>query len=538
MLKKITVIVLNCLLISCFASDPNFEMMTLEEKIGQLLIVHFNGEAANHEAKALIQKTHVGGFIYYEWANGLTSPEQVLSLSSGLQKLNNQSRIPIPLFIAVDQEGGVVARLKRGFTIFPGNKALGMTSDCTLAEQAAFAMGQELSAVGVNVNLAPVVDVNSNPRNPIIGVRSFGDSTEIVIPFAENTLQGYHRAGIITSIKHFPGHGDVEIDSHQDLPIIKKSKQSLQGVELLPFKTLAHLTDMIMTAHIAVPSVDPINCATLSKDVLTVLRNEIGFDGVIISDSLVMNGLLKNCSSIDDAAIKALNAGCDILLLGGKQLSGAHTDLELTAADVERIHLSLVDAVRTGSISEKRINQSIERILRLKNKYRLSLNANKEDLKFLVKTQKHEQLAKKIASLALRVTQNKTIPIPLADSKVALFAPEIVENNIRQTSLAKIGKKTYLEFFQGLNPSDEEIKKASKTAQKSDILIFCSYNAWQNSSQAFLIRSLLESKKTFILIALRDPLDASFFPQANVIVTTFSPTIPSIQAALERLRGI
>lgn len=512
--------------------------MTLEEKIGQLLIVHFNGKIANEAAKALIQKTHVGGFIYYNWANGLDSPEQVLNLSSGLQKLSDQNRLPLPLFIAIDQEGGVVARLTRGFTIFPGNKALGMTDDSKLAEKAAFAMGQELGAVGVNVNFAPVVDINSNPRNPVIGVRSFGDSVETVISFAENALQGYQRAGIITSIKHFPGHGDVELDSHQDLPSIKKSKQELQNAEFLPFKALAHLTDMVMTAHIIIPSIDPINCATLSKNLLSILRDEMGFEGVIISDSLVMEGLLKNCSSIDDAAVKALNAGCDILLLGGRKLTGTHTDLELTVTDIQRIHQSLVEAVRTGFIAEERINQAVERVLRLKNKYTLSLTANSENLKHLVNTQEHQLLTKKIASLAVKVTQNKDIQIALKKSKIALFAPAVVENTIKQTSLTNLGKETYSQFFQGLSPTDEEIKTAHTLAKKSDILIFCSYNAWQNSSQTFLIQSLLETKKPFILIVLRDPLDASFFPQANLVVTTFSPTTPSIQAAVERLYAL
>ena len=335
--------------------SPNVEMMTLEEKIGQLLMVHFNGETVNDEAERLVQKIYVGGFIYYNWSNGLNSPEQVLSLSSNLQKLTDQNPIPIPLLIAVDQEGGVVARLTRGFTIFPGNKALGMTSNDALAEQAAFAIGEELNAVGVNFNLSPVVDVNCNPRNPVIGIRSFGSSTEIVIPFAENAIRGYHRAGIITSLKHFPGHGDVEVDSHQNLPVIKKSKEQLESVELLPFKELSSFADSVMTAHVIVSSIDPINCATLSKNVLDLLRDEIGFEGVIISDSLVMEGLLKNCSSIDDGAIKALNAGCDILMLGGKQLIGAHTNLELTVSDVERIHQSLVDAVKNGLISEKRV---------------------------------------------------------------------------------------------------------------------------------------------------------------------------------------
>lgn len=535
MFFKIIMAVLTCFSLACFASHSNTEM-TLEEKVGQLLMVHFNGEIANEEAKTLIQKVHVGGFIYYNWANGLSSPEQVLRLSSDLQKLSAQNRISIPLFIAVDQEGGLVARLTKGFTIFPGNKALAMTNDYELAEQSAFAMGQELNAVGVNFNLSPVVDVNCNARNPVIGIRSFGSSTDIVIPLAKNAIQGYHRAGIITSLKHFPGHGDVEVDSHQDLPVIKKSKQQLQNIELLPFKELSSIADTVMTAHLIVPSIDPINCATLSKNVLDILRNEIGFEGVIISDSLVMEGLLKNCASIDDAAIRALNAGCDILLLGGRQLVGAHANLELTVGDVARIHQVLVDAVKNGLISEKRLDEAVQRILNLKNKYDLSLREDKKrNLRFLVNTPENNLLAKKIASLALTITENKTISTPLPECKIAVFAPEIVGESIRQTTLLKLGKETSSQFFKGLNPSEEEIKTVSEMAEKADFLIFCSYNAWKSNSQASLIQSLSEGKKPLAIITLRDPLDATLFPRADLILTTFSPTIPSIQAACECL---
>ena len=235
-------------------------------------MVHFKGEYANEESKILIQQAHVGSIIYYNWANGLTSPLQVRQLSNSLQKQAEQTPHSIPLLIAVDQEGGAVARLTQGFTIFPGNKAIGMTKDLALAERCAFAMGQELQAVGVNINLSPVVDVNSNPKNPLIGIRAFSHSPEIVTEFAKSTLKGYHSAGIITVIKHFPGHGDVEIDSHEDLPHIEKNKETLNQTELLPFVQLSTQADAIMTAHLIVKALDPLNCTTLSKDSLDLLK--------------------------------------------------------------------------------------------------------------------------------------------------------------------------------------------------------------------------------------------------------------------------
>lgn len=542
MIKQLKLSILTAMALhttQCFAS-PSLQDMTLEEKVGQLLMVHFHGNVANEEARTLIRNSYVGGFIYYNWSNDLISPEQVRSLSRGLQKLTLENRHPIPLLIATDQEGGIVARIK-GFTIFPGNKALGEAGDPELAESSAFYIGQELQAVGVNMNLAPVVDVNCNPRNPIIGIRSFGDNPEKVCTFAERALKGYHRAGIITSLKHFPGHGDVEIDSHQDLPIIKKSREELEKIELLPFTRLASQTDTIMTAHLLIPAIDPQNCSTLSSNTLNILRKEIGYEGVIISDSLVMEGVLKNCSSIDEAAIKAFNAGCDILLLGGKQIIG--TDIkELSVEDIKRIHSSLVNGVKDGRISEERLNQSVGKILALKDRYPLLPLRCEQDkdsdpeTNRIVNSTEHQALAKKIASMALKSIKNDpTILESLSKKNMAVFAPQIVHESINQTPLLHLGKETSLFIFNGLNPSENESKVAFELMSNADITLFCSYNAWKNPAQAALIQRILDDGKPMILIALRDPLDATLFPQAGLVITTFSPTEPSISAVCDLL---
>lgn len=331
--------------------------LTLEEKVGQLLIVHFNGEECNPDATRLIHDAHVGGFIYYNWSNRLSSPPQVKNLSHQLQE-----EATIPLFIAVDQEGGRVTRLKEGFTQFPSNGEVGKTGDPSIAEHNAFVTGQELKQVGINMNLAPVVDVNVNPQNPVIGDRSFGSDPQTVIAFASQALEGYKRAGVLCVMKHFPGHGDVTVDPHKDLPIVDKPIYSLEKVELAPFAALN--APAIMTAHILVPTLDPDNPATTSKAILTdLLRNKIGYDGVIMSDSLVMEGLLKQYSSIEEAAIAAINAGCDVLILGGKQLLANHEGYELDVDDVIRIHKALVNAAKLGKID---IDESVNRILKLK----------------------------------------------------------------------------------------------------------------------------------------------------------------------------
>ena len=216
-MKKIVLTYLCLFSLSCMA-NPLIQEMTLEEKVGQILMVHFYGTAANEEARIFIEDMGVGGIIYYNWSNGLDSPEQVQNLSAGLQKLALKTRLCLPLFIAVDQEGGVVARLKSGFTLLPRNREIGEMGLPHIAREIALTCGNELKAVGVNINLAPVVDVSCNPNNSIMSARSFGDDPEKVAVFGAEALLGYKQAGIIPVLKHFPGHGDTTIDSHENLP--------------------------------------------------------------------------------------------------------------------------------------------------------------------------------------------------------------------------------------------------------------------------------------------------------------------------------
>lgn len=533
--KLVPLILFTSLVLPCFASCP-LEEMSLEEKVGQLLMVHFNGEQANDDAKTLIQEAKVGGIIYYNWSNGLHSPEQIRTLSSDLQKLIRSNQNPIPLLIATDQEGGVVARLNHGFTAFPGNKALGETFDPNLAHDAALAMGQEMQAVGVNMNLAPAVDVNSNPRNPVIGVRSFGDQPEIVLAFGEKALSGYKQAQIIATLKHFPGYGDVAVDPHEDLPVIRKSKEELEQVELLPFAKLASSADAMMTAHILVPALDTENCSTLSEKTLNYLRETIGFQGVIVADSLVMEGVVKKCHTVDEAAIQALKAGCDILILGGKLLVGEKTGFELTVADVQRIHSSIIQAIKNGRVSEARLNDAVQKIFNLKNRYLTTGTDESIDLANAVNTAAHHAIAQKIASLALKATKNESnLFTSLHEKRLAVFAPQILQTSIEQTTLLKMGKATDSYFFSSLNPSKNDLETAQQRAEMADILVICSYNAWKNPSQEALIRLLLDVGKPAVLIVTRDPLDSSLFPSADLIFTTFSPTTPSIQAVCDQL---
>lgn len=400
-MKPILTLIITLKLIFFSFISASIENMSIEVKVGQLLMVHFNGATVNDEAQALIEKAHVGSFIYYQWANELSSPKQVQELSRGLQKIAQTTAHRIPLFIATDQEGGRVSRLKRGFTAFPSNQEIGLINDPQLSGKCSEAIGSELKAVGINMNLAPVADVNSNPTHSFIGTRSYGPNPFNVSKNVLQAVRGYHKANVVPVLKHFPGIGDVQIDSHVDLPILNKSLDELLKVELIPFLESIRESPAIMTAHLLLPQIDPVNCVTHSSIILQkLLREKFGYRGLIMSDSLVMEGVLKGSKSIEDAALKAIQAGCDIIILGGRQLLEHQKDYELKIEDILKIHARLVSAVKNGEVSAKRLDESVTRIISLKKKFGLwsAPNPTEEDISANIMTTKHRQLVEEIAS--------------------------------------------------------------------------------------------------------------------------------------------
>lgn len=356
-----------CLCGFAFGMENATPELSIEEKVGQLLLVHFHGTEANADAKQLLERLHVGAFIYYNWANDLSSPKQVAHLSDSLQKMNQSLGAPFPLLIAIDQEGGRVCRLKEGFQPFPSPRQVASTGCLALGTEVAEAIGNAISSVGINLNLAPVVDLAS--KDSIIGDRAFGEDPIQVTLWGRAYLDGFRRAGIASTLKHYPGHGRVKTDSHFALPILLSSSESLELTDLYPFHQLAKDADAMMTAHLLVPALDPLRPATLSPIILEdLLRRQWGFEGVIISDSLVMKGIADRGVSYEEIALSAFEAGCDLLCLGGKLLNEDSQD-ELTIARIASIHRHLTEAVLQGRISPQRLDLSVKRILTLKSKY-------------------------------------------------------------------------------------------------------------------------------------------------------------------------
>lgn len=527
---------LSIFLSPLFSNPPRVEDLSIEEKVGQLLIAHFHGDEPNEEAERLIKEALIGGVIYYNWANGLHNPVQVHQLSRGLQEMASQTRTGIPLFLAVDQEGGVVNRLTTGFTLFPGNYALGRTKRLDWGQESARMVAVELNAVGINLNLAPVLDGYTNPMNSVIGIRAFSKDPMEIASWGDSFLQGHKQGGVVAVLKHFPGHGDVEIDSHEELPIVFKSRQELEQVELLPFRQLAPRAEMIMTAHLFVPELDEDHCVTFSRSIVEdLLRGEMNFQGVVMTDSLIMQGILDQCSSLEEAVIKSFEAGHDLILLGGKQLHDSQKGMELLSSDVIRIHQFLVQAVKKGRISEQRLDVSVERILALKQSYELFdlQPLHPSLLEEHVNVNEHRMLAQQIAKNALHLVQGKK-HLLLNSEKQLIVAPSCLKCELEKTSWISSGDVIY---YNGLNPDQNTIEMIKKAAVQKGKVVFCAYHCWKNLAQKSLFNEIVQISPFVIALVVRDPMDQHFLGAAKVVLSTYSPTACSLEAAFECLHG-
>ncbi|PRR79138.1 beta-N-acetylhexosaminidase [Clostridium vincentii] len=336
--------------------EEQIKKMTLDEKIGQMVIIGLDGYTMDDNTRSMVENNRVGGFILF--GENVKSSDQLLALLNSLKSTNSKNNIP--LFISVDQEGGRVNRMPAEVKNLPSSKKIGKVNNEKFSYEIGNILGEEIKAFGFNMDFAPVLDINSNPKNSVIGDRAFGTNAEVVSKLGIQTMKGIQTAGVIPVVKHFPGHGDTAVDSHIGLPSVENDMTRLKSFELVPFNdAIQNGADAVMVAHIVLNKIDSENPASLSKTIITdLLRNEMNFDGLVITDDMTMGAIVKNYT-ISDAAIKSVNAGSDIVLV-------CHGyDNEVAVIN------NLKKAVEDGTISEERIDESIYRILKLKDKYKL-----------------------------------------------------------------------------------------------------------------------------------------------------------------------
>ncbi len=510
----------------------------LAKKIGNLFVIGFPGKEITDEVKELIHDYHVGAIILF--GRNIGTPKEVLALTTSLQKEAKLAGYTYPLLICVDQENGVVRRLGEDATIFPGAMALGATDDPDNAYEIGRASGEELKALGINWNLAPVLDVNNNPKNPVIGVRSFGESPEKVAAFGRASMQGMQAAGIATTLKHFPGHGDTDVDSHLDLPVIKHQMDRLEELELKPFKAcMTAGADTVMTAHVYFPTLEKsANIpATISKAVITgLLREKLGYDGVVTTDCMEMNAILHGIGT-EKGAVAALGAGVDFIMI-------SHTYERQIGAIKEMIR-----AVETGIVSESMIDKANERINTLKNRITNwdDLSLDQPDVPEIVGSKQHARLAYDVYKKSVTIVKNEAVfPVQVEDLKrILVIHPDngttmqVEDKRYAHLSLGDVIRHYHanVDVHQFTTLTDEAISSIVKKAQDYDFVIVGTLSLSPGSKQINLINHLMQNIVRFAVIAMRGPYDLSYVPSVPALINTYEFTYPALMVAVGVIFG-
>ncbi|MGP3636273.1 glycoside hydrolase family 3 protein [Streptomyces sp. 24-1644] len=529
--------------------------MSLEEKVGQLFVMRVYGHSATDPDQAdidanlteigvrtaaeLISTYHVGGIIYFAWAHNTRDPHQVAELSNGIQRAGLAGRTPLPLLISTDQEHGIVCRVGEPATLMPGAMALGAGGSLSDARLAGRIAGAELAAIGIRQNYAPDADVNVNPANPVIGVRSFGSDPQSVAGLVAAQVKGYQSAGIAATAKHFPGHGDTNTDSHTGIPYIHHTREQWAELDAPPFRAaIAAGIDSIMTAHIVVPALDASeDPATLSHPILTgVLREELGYDGVVVTDALNMEGVRTKYGD-DRVPVLALKAGVDQLL---------------NPPDLSVAWNAVLAAVKSGEISEARIEESILRILRLKAKLGLFRDpfVSRRGVDTVVGIRPHLAAADRIAEHTTTLLANSggLLPLSRLSHRNLLVvgadpaSPSGTTGPPTGTLAAAFNELGYTAtaLSTGTAPTQAKIAEAVAAAQGKDAVVVGTYNVSMTSSQRTLVRSLAATGVPVIAVAIRNPYDIARLDGTGYAASlaTYSWTDVELRAAVRVIAGV
>nr|WP_223155059.1 glycoside hydrolase family 3 N-terminal domain-containing protein [Alkalibacillus aidingensis] len=517
--------------------------LTIEEKVGRMLMPDFrnwDGENVTEmlpEIEQLVKDYHLGGVILF--AENVQTTEQTAQLVSDYQEAAEK----FGLMMTIDQEGGIVTRLQSG-TDMPGNMALGATGSEDIAYDVGQAIGQELHSLGININFSPVMDVNNNPDNPVIGVRSFGEDPDLVADLGIAYTEGLQSAGVAATGKHFPGHGDTDVDSHLGLPEVPHDRERLEQVELYPFQqAMESGMDMIMTAHVTFPQIDDTKVtseatgeeialpATLSHKVLTeLIREDMGYDGVITTDAMNMNAITDHFGPVD-AAIRAVEAGSDIVLM---------------PVGLEEVADGLLDAIDNGDISEERIEASVERILTLKLERGIIKQENPQPVEDkidnalqVVGAEEHQQVEKEAAEHSITLVKNEDHALPLSkdvDGEVVVVGNSFIDD-LGDAVESYHDNTTVIQTSGSL--TDDQLE----TIENAEAVIAGSYTFNVNGRspdhpEMELINSLPDmTDAPVIAVGIRNPYDIMAYPNVDGYLAQFGFNQASFAATAATIFG-
>lgn len=516
-------------------------MSDLRRLIGQLMIVGFEGHQPSQEIISLIRDYHVGNVILF--VRNVDNADQLLELTKSLQQIAKDAGHEHPLFISIDQENGLVSRLRQPLVPqFPGAMALGAIGSPQAAYDSYKATGEYLRYYGIQFDYAPVADINSNPDNPVVGVRSFGDDPAKVSELVDASLRGLKDSKVVTSVKHFPGHGDTAIDSHHGTALIEKDIAILEKCELVPFKN-CHEAESIMMAHVIIPALgDDLPCS-ISPSAIKYLKETLNYNGLVITDCLTMNAVSESFG-VANSAVRCLQVGADCPMVCH------HYDLQVES--IEKIE----EEVSKGNISQAQLESSLKKVNALKEKY-LSWEDALADRNpdSLVNFAKHEQLIRSLyAKSTTVVRKDPSLPFKKGET-VAYIIPSkpkgnavsgAVNNNIRYAtqyippSFERALSLRGIQVVQcGYGP-DDDVASHDETIAKADRILVVSRNAHLQTFQKDVVQHIAKHKKPLSVVGVDVPYDYMKKEDEKLVPTyicTYEPTVEAFDAALDVLFG-
>jgi len=509
--------------------------------------VGFHGHVPSHDIKTLIAIYKVGAVVLFQ--RNIRSASQLLTLTESLQEIAASSGHQQRLFIAIDQENGLVTRIKHPIAAqLPGPMALGATGDALNAFKVASATAEVLKSFGINMNYAPIADINSEPKNPVIGVRSPSNDPETVGRFVSAQVKGLREGGIVPCVKHFPGHGDTAVDSHYGLPVISKTKAQLEACELIPFRrAVVGGVESVMTAHVSLPGIGESKLpASLNPDAIKILREEMKYDGLIISDCLEMDGVRATYGT-EKSAVLALKSGTDCVMI-------CHT-ISAQVGAIEQV----IQAIKEGDLSQEAIEASVQRVKKIKAKY-LAESLDSNSTRDEIERTKSRQSALASEIYAKSTTLVRSVPgvLPISRGiaeKIVFVSPGksplgggAVESGEEKTR-EPYTPSTYIDILKAHDQSIIDVRyydsislpiESKKSIEEAEIVIFASRNASLSSYQKEFGLSLGKKLgKKLIVIATCDPYD--FLEETEAIqnyITIYEPTLPAFKSAVDVIFGV